>query len=161
MTAANPLPPSAARVQEALAALGLSYRVLVLERSARTSAEAAVAVGCTVAQIAKSLVFRRAGGGAPVLVIASGAGRVDEALVSSALGTPIEKADADYVRTVTGFAIGGIAPIGHSTPIETLIDRDLLAHTELWAAAGHPNALFKLAPDDLVKMTSGRVVSVR
>ena len=161
MTAETLLPPSAARVQEALAARGFPYRVLLLERSARTSAEAAVAVGCTVAQIAKSLVFRRAGGGAPVLVIASGAGRVDEALVSSALGTPIEKADADYVRNVTGFAIGGIAPIGHSAPLETLIDPDLLPHPEIWAAAGHPNALFKLAPDDLVRMTSGRVVAVR
>ena len=106
-------------------------------------------------------MFRRAADDEPVLVVASGAGRVDESLVATALGVAIGKADADYVRNATGFAIGGIAPIGHRRTIETLVDADLLAHTEIWAAGGHPNTVFKLTPDELVKMTGGRVVQVR
>ena len=155
------LPPSAARVQEALAARGFANQVVVFEQPSRTAPEAAAAIGCTVAQIVKSLVFRRAADDEPVLVVASGAGRVDESLVAAALGVAIGKADADYVRNATGFAIGGIAPIGHRRTIETLVDADLLAHSEIWAAGGHPNTVFKLTPDELVKMTGGRVVQVR
>jgi prolyl-tRNA editing enzyme YbaK/EbsC (Cys-tRNA(Pro) deacylase) len=155
------LPPSAARVQEALLARGFSHRIVVLDRATRTSVEAADAVGCAVGQIAKSLVFRRLADGEPVLVIASGAGRVDEARVAAAIGTDIGKADAAYVRDMTGFAIGGISPVGHRRAIETLVDRDLLAFDAIWAAGGHPNTVFKLAPAELVAMTGARVVDVR
>lgn len=148
-------------MQAELAAGGFSHDIVVFDRPTRTAAEAAVAVGCTVAQIAKSLVFRRADTGEPLLVIASGAGRVDETLVAAAIGASIDKADADYVREVTGFAIGGIPPVGHRRPIETLIDADLMVHVEIWAAAGHPNTVFPLMPDELLRMTGGRVVSVR
>lgn len=157
----TPLPPSAARVQEALAARGFANRVIALDRPTRTAAEAAAVVGCAVGQIAKSLVFRRATDGEPVLVIASGAGRVDERKVGDALGAPIEKADADFVRETTGFAIGGISPIGHRRAIETLIDADLLGHSEIWAAAGHPNTLFRLTPDELLRMTGARAIPIR
>lgn len=155
------LPPSAARVQDALAAAGFGNRVIALDRPTRTAAEAAAALGCAVAQIAKSLVFRRVSDGEPVLVIASGAGRVDERKLGDALGAPIEKADADYVREATGFAIGGISPIGHRRAIETVVDAELLGHAEIWAAAGHPNTLFRLTPDELLRMTGARAVTVR
>jgi prolyl-tRNA editing enzyme YbaK/EbsC (Cys-tRNA(Pro) deacylase) len=126
----------------------------------RTAPEAADALGCTVAQIVKSLVFRRPDG-APVLVVASGAGRVDEERLVGLLGQPVEKGDADFVRAVTGFSIGGVAPVGHPQPVETLVDADLFAHDEIWAAAGHPSTVFKLTPAALVSMTGGRVVAVR
>ena len=155
------LPPSAARVQEALAARGFTHRIVLLDRATRTSVEAAEAVGCTVGQIAKSLVFRRLTDGEPVLVIASGAGRVDEAKVAAELRTEIGKADASYVRDATGFAIGGISPIGHRRAIETLVDRDLLAFDAIWAAGGHPNTVFRLTPAELVEMTGARVADVR
>jgi prolyl-tRNA editing enzyme YbaK/EbsC (Cys-tRNA(Pro) deacylase) len=155
------LPQSAARVQDALAARGFTHRIVVLDRATRTSAEAADAVGCTVGQIAKSLVFRRVTDGEPVLVIASGAGRVDEAKVAAAIGADIGKADAAYVRDATGFAIGGISPIGHRRAIDTLVDRELLAFDAIWAAGGHPNTVFKLTPAELVAMTGARVVDVR
>ena len=157
----GPLPASAARVQQALADAGFANQVIALDRPTRTAADAAAALGCTVAQIAKSLVFRRATDGEPILVIASGAGRVDETKVGEALGTPIEKADADFVREATGFAIGGISPIGHRRAIDTLVDADLLTNAEIWAAGGHPNTLFRLTPDELLRMTGARAVVVR
>jgi prolyl-tRNA editing enzyme YbaK/EbsC (Cys-tRNA(Pro) deacylase) len=125
----------------------------------RTAADAAAAIGVEVAQIVKSLVFRRASG-APVLVVASGVNRVDEEKVGALLGEPIGKADAAFVREVTGFAIGGVPPAGHAEPIETLVDRDLLALDEIWAAAGTPRHVFPTTPDELVRMTNGRVVDV-
>jgi prolyl-tRNA editing enzyme YbaK/EbsC (Cys-tRNA(Pro) deacylase) len=152
--------PSAQKVQDALAAAGFSNRVVELPDSTRSAAEAAAALGCTVGQIAKSLVFRGKASGGALLVIASGAHRVDEAAVAAELGEPIGKADADFVRDQTGFAIGGVPPIGHARPLVTLIDEALLAHAELWAAAGHPYAVFKLTPPELVAMTKGRVVRV-
>ena len=152
-----PLKPSAQKVQDALAAAGFSNQVVELPDSTRTAAEAARAVGCTVGQIAKSLVFRATQTGQAVLVIASGEHRVDEALLASALGEPVGKADADFVRDRTGFAIGGVAPIGHpGLPI--LVDEALLGYAEIWAAAGHPKAVFRLKPAALVAMTGGRVV---
>lgn len=154
-------PSSTQRVRDALAAAGIQARVLELPQSTRTAAEAAAAVGCEVAQIAKSLVFRRADDGRPLLVVASGKNRVDEALVARYLGTKIGKADADFVRASTGFAIGGVPPIGHAAPVETLIDEDLLAYDTVWAAAGTPNAVFSLAPHDLVNATGARVLAVR
>jgi len=127
----------------------------------RTSAEAAAAIGCTVAQIAKSVVFRAVGMNRAVLVIASGANRVDEKLVAAALGDRIAKADAAFVRDKTGFAIGGVAPVGHTEKPVTLIDEDLLGHAEIWAAAGTPNSVFRLTPQELVAMTDGRVTAIK
>jgi prolyl-tRNA editing enzyme YbaK/EbsC (Cys-tRNA(Pro) deacylase) len=148
------------RVQQALRALGLGHEVVELGLSARTAADAARAVGCRVDQIAKSLVFRLRDSGRPLLVVTSGANRVDEARVGALVGEPLERADADFVRVQTGFAIGGVAPIGHARPLVTLIDEHLLGFEEIWAAAGHPNVVFRLTPDDLVTMTGGRVVAV-
>ena len=113
-----------------------------------------------MAQIAKSLVFRAKPSDRPVLVVASGVNRVAEAKVAALLGEAIGKADADFVRDKTGFAIGGVAPIGHRTPPVVLIDRDLLGLAEIWAAAGTPNAVFRLTPADLVELTAGRVADI-
>jgi len=149
------------RVQDALRALGRGHEVTDLGLSARTAADAAAAVGCQVDQIAKSLVFRLRDSGRALLVITSGAHRVDEKKVAAVVGEAIERADADFVRAETGFAIGGVAPIGHARPIVTLIDEHLLRWEAIWAAAGHPNTVFRLTPDDLVAMTGGRVVAVK
>src|SRR5512147_1635188 len=108
---------SVARVREALARLGLATEIREFDASTRTSADAAAAIGCTVAQIAKSVIFRAKGGNQPVLVIASGANRVDETKLEAALGNKIGRADADFVRAATGFAIGGVAPVGHTGPV--------------------------------------------
>lgn len=137
----------------------LGHPVSTFPDGTRTAADAAAAIGCDVAQIVKSLVFRREGG-APLLVVASGVNRVDEAKVAALVGEPIGKADAAFVRAATGFAIGGVPPAGHAEPIETLVDRDLLEHDEIWAAAGTPRTVFPLTPDELVAMTGGRVVDV-
>lgn len=153
----RPLPSSAQRVQDALAARGFALEVVEMPASTRTSAEAAEAVGCAVGQIAKSLVFRAARSDRPVLVIASGANRVDVKKVEAVLGEPIGRADADFVRARTGFVIGGVPPVGHAEAMPVLIDRDLLAFDEIWAAAGTPNAVFRLAPDQLVALTGGTV----
>lgn len=148
------------RVQEALGALGLGHEIVDLGLSARTAADAAGAVGCRVDQIAKSLVFRLRESGRPLLVVTSGAHRVNEATVAALVGETLDRADADFVRTETGFAIGGVAPLGHVRPVLTLIDEHLLTFEEIWAAAGHPNMVFRLRPADLVAMTGGRVAAV-
>ena len=155
------LSPSADRVQSLLDAIGLGHRVVEHAASTRTSEEAAAAVGCTVAQIAKSLIFRAKDSGTPVLVIASGANRVDEKAVGRLIGEKIERADPDFVREKTGFAIGGVPPLGHAVPPLVLIDDSLMELDEIWAAAGTPNAVFRLTPDQLVSMTGGRVAAVR
>lgn len=156
----RPLSASAQRVQDTLSALGLDYQVQESEHVTRTAAEAAQVVGCTVGQIAKSLIFKASGTGRGVLVITSGANRVDERLIAAELGESIGKADAEFVRQQTGFAIGGIPPVGHREPLVIFVDQDLLQYDAIWAAAGTPNALFKLAPADLAGMTGGRVVAV-
>jgi prolyl-tRNA editing enzyme YbaK/EbsC (Cys-tRNA(Pro) deacylase) len=148
-------------VRQALASLGLMPDIKEFSETTRTSAEAAAAIGCTVAQIAKSVVFRAVGMNRAVLVIASGANRVDEKLVAAALGDRIAKADAAFVRDKTGFAIGGVAPVGHTEKPVTLIDEDLLGHAEIWAAAGTPNSVFRLTPQALVAMTGGRVTAIK
>ena len=152
---------AAQRVQDALRALGFAHEVMESAQPARTAAEAARAVGCDVAQIAKSLVFRTAQTGRPVLVITSGANKVNEWRVGVLLKEALEKAPAAFVREHSGFAIGGIPPVGHVHPLETFIDEDLMRHEAIWAAGGTPNALFKASPAELVKMTGGRVVRVR
>jgi prolyl-tRNA editing enzyme YbaK/EbsC (Cys-tRNA(Pro) deacylase) len=148
---------SALRVQ---AALGTGFEVLEFDASTRTAVDAAAAIGCTVPQIAKSLLFAAAGSGRPVLVIASGAIRVDEAKVSGILGEKIRRPDADFVREKTGFAIGGVPPIAHRVQPVVLIDETLFQYESIWAAAGTPNAVFQLRPDDLVRLSGGIIVDV-
>ena len=156
MSVPTTLSPTAQRVQDALAAAGLAVIVIEHAVPARTSAEAAVVLRCDVGQIAKSLVFRAASG-APVLVIASGAHRVDEGRVAALAGEPIGKADAAFVRSVTGYAIGGIPPLAHVQRLLTFIDRNLLAYDTVYAAGGTPHALFPIAPEDLVRVSGGTV----
>jgi prolyl-tRNA editing enzyme YbaK/EbsC (Cys-tRNA(Pro) deacylase) len=155
------LSPSAQKVQEALSRSGVQLKVVELPASTRTSAEAAQAVGCQVEQIAKSLVFKTRHTQKPILVIASGANRVDETMIGAHLGEAIEKADADFVRSRTGFVIGGVPPVGHSEALKTFIDEDLLTYQQIWAAAGTPHAVFPLQPADLVHITRGEVVRVK
>ena len=149
------------RVAEALRERGLDADVRELPDSTRTAPEAAAALGCEVAEIAKSLVFRGAESGDPVLVIASGADRVDEQRLAAAIGEPVEKPDADYVRARTGFGIGGVPPVGHDTPIATFVEERMLALERIWAAAGTPRAVFgPVTPDELVRVTGARVAAV-
>lgn len=157
---ARALSPSARRVQEALDALGLECIVTEHAAGARTSREAADLLGCAVAQIAKSLVFRGTRTGDAVLVVASGANRVDEKKVEALIGEPIERARPEFVREVTGYAIGGIPPLGHARALVTLVDEDLLRHSVVYAAGGTPNALFPIRPADLLGACGGRKVSV-
>jgi len=149
------------RVQRLLREAGLAAEVVRLASSARTAAEAAAAIGCTVEQIAKSIVFRGAHSGAHILVIASGGNRVDESRVAAAIGEPLAKADAAFVRERTGYAIGGVAPIGHAlAPRHVLIDADLAKLDPIWAAAGHPHTVFPLTYADLLRLTSGTVTQI-
>ena len=154
------LSASAQKVQDALAELGMTLQVVELPGSTRTAVEAAQAVGCQVGQIVKSLVFRGQNSNQPVLIVASGPNRVNEARVSGVLGEPIGKADADYVRQRTGFAIGGVPPLAHAEPLQIFIDQDLLQYREIWAAAGTPHAVFCLTPAELLKMTGGTVIQI-
>jgi prolyl-tRNA editing enzyme YbaK/EbsC (Cys-tRNA(Pro) deacylase) len=155
---ADSLSGSAQRVQDALAARGVELHVIEMPATTRTAQDAAAAIGCTVGQIAKSLIFKGETSGRPLLVIASGVNRVNPALVAAAIGEVPAKADADFARAATGFAIGGIPPIGFPAPILTVIDADLLHHAEIWAAAGTPHAVFRLTPGELVRLTAGQVV---
>ena len=151
------LSPSAQNVQDTLIDLGFTNQVVELPNTTRTSAEAAAAIGCEVAQIAKSLVFKTKKTERPILIIASGINRVNEKRMRDLLGEKLSRPNADFVRQTTGFVIGGVAPVGHAHPLETFIDEDLLQYDEIWAAAGNPFAVFKLTPDELVRMTGGRV----
>jgi len=153
-------PATAASALKVQAALGPAYAVLEFDASTRTAAEAAAAIGCSAAQIAKSLVFRAERSGRAVLAIASGVNRVDEAKVGALLGEPIGRADADFVRAKTGFAIGGVPPLGHLEPSPTLIDEALFAFEEIWAAAGTPNAVFRLTTAELLRLTGGVRASI-
>ena len=149
--------PSALKVQ---AVLGPGFRVLEFDAATRTAAEAAAAIGCAVEQIAKSLIFRGSRSGRSVLVVACGANRVDEAKVAAILTEKIARADADFVRDKTGFAIGGVPPVGHVEAPVTLIDQDIFRFEVMWAAAGTPNAVFQLTPAQLVELTKGKVVDI-
>ena len=155
------LSSSAKKVQEVLKVLGLELQVVELQETTRTSADAARAVGCEVGQIAKSLVFRGQRTQRPILVIASGSNRVNEKRVGELISEPLGKADAEFVRQKTGFVIGGVPPVGHAEKLEVFIDEDLLQYGEIWAAAGTPNAVFRLTPSDLVRMTEGRVIGIK
>ena len=157
---ARPLSEAAQRVQDALRAGGFTNTVIELEVPVKTAAAAAEAVGCTPEQIVKSLVFQGVTSGKPILVVASGGTRISESRLTAIVHEPIKMGPPKFVREVTGFAIGGIPPLGHAQPIEVLIERRLLAQPALWAAAGHPNSLFALTPQELVAMTNGRVAEM-
>lgn len=152
---------TAMRVQSALAEKGFANTIIELDSTARTAQDAANSIGCTVAQIAKSLVFKTKTTHQPVLVIASGVNRVDEKKIASVIGEPIEKADADFVREHTGFIIGGIPPLGHARELRTLIDEDLQQYAEIWAAGGTAHAVFKLTANELISMTGGQIADVK
>jgi len=154
------LSPSARRVQDVIVSAGLECRVVELPASTRTAQEAAEAIGCAVSQIVKSLVFRGKQSGKAIFVAASGSNRVNEKRLKEYAGEGIEKASPEFVREMTGFAIGGVAPIAHLQAMESYIDQDLLSYSELWAAAGTPNAVFRLTPADLTRLSSGRVVGI-
>lgn len=149
------------RVRETLEERGFAARVVQLERTARSAAEAAEALGVRVEQIVKSLVFRGRETGRPVLVLAGGANRVNEARISDFFSEPVEMADAGYVREKTGFSIGGVPPVGHAERPVTFVDEDLLLEEEVWAAAGHTHVVFGMEPAELLEITGGRVIAVR
>jgi len=147
------------RVRAALLAVGIEDRIVEFPDGTRTSADAAEAVGCSVAQIAKSMVFRS--GSQAVVVITSGANRVDAAKISALLGLPIKRADANFVRDATGFAVGGVSPVGFTSPPLLVFDQDLLALGTVWAAAGSPHHVFAIAAVDLRRITGAVVGDVR
>ncbi len=151
--------PAALKVQEALGALGIARSLIELPVSAKTSREAAAALGVNVAQIAKSLVFTSNGN--PVLVIASGANRVDERKLERLTGGKVRKADAETVKQATGFAIGGVPPLAHAISLPTYIDRDLLQHEVVYPAGGLPECVFPISPQELLRATGGQIVDIR
>jgi prolyl-tRNA editing enzyme YbaK/EbsC (Cys-tRNA(Pro) deacylase) len=155
----EPQPDGFQRVRAKLAELGHPHAPVLLEISARTAQEAADALGIAVGQIAKSVVFRRKSDARAVLVVTSGDKRVDEKKVAALVG-PVGRADADFVKAHTGFSIGGVSPVAHATPPVTLIDRELFRFEEVWAAAGHPNGVFKLTPAQLESLTGAPVADV-
>lgn len=155
------LSTSVRKVQKALKTLGLDCPVIEMQNTTRSASEAAVAVGCNVGQIVKSLVFMGRLSQKPILVVASGANRVNEKRLTDLIGEPAKMPNADFVKQKTGFAIGGVPPLGHREEMETYIDEDLLNFREIWAAAGTPNTLFKLTPKELQLMTHGKVVSIK
>lgn len=154
------LPPSAQRVQDALAALGSAAQVREMPASTRTAAEAAAACGCPEGAIVKSLVFRGAETGQGILVLTSGANRVHEKRLGRQLGEKLARADADFVRAATGYAIGGVPPLGHATPMRVVMDRNLAGYAGIWAAAGTPRAVFPTTPDELQRLTGAEVLTV-
>ncbi len=155
------LSPTAQKVQDLLTSRGFNIHVIEYAESTRTSQEAADRAGCSLGQITKSLVFKGKKTHKPILVLTSGSNRVDEARLGELAGEAIGRADADFVRTATGFAIGGVPPLGHAQPMETYMDEDLLQYETIWAAAGTPNAIFELTPADLQKMTGAQTVRVK
>ena len=159
MSTENALPDTAQRVASLLRELGHDQPVVMLPESGRTSAEAAAGLGCSVAEIAKSIVFRRVADDVAVMVVASGSNRVDEKKVAAIVG-PLAKADARFVREKIGYAIGGVCPVGHLQKSVMLIDQDLLQYPKVWAAAGHPHAVFSLTPQQLVAMTAAPVADI-
>jgi len=157
----NSLSSSAQKIQDLLDSLGYEYKVIEHTESTRTAQEAADRAGCELGQIVKSLIFKGKVSGKPILVLTSGANRVNEKRIRDHAGEGIGKADADFVRSVTGYAIGGVPPIGHVQKMETFIDEDFFHYATVWAAAGTPNAIFELKTEDLQKMTEGNVVDIK
>ncbi|GIL02137.1 MAG: cys-tRNA(pro)/cys-tRNA(cys) deacylase [Alphaproteobacteria bacterium] len=159
--AASELPRACRLVADAAARLGLAIDIRLMEQSTRTAEEAAAACRATVGQIVKSLVFAGATSKRPVLLLVSGANRVDEKRVAATIGDRIVRPDAEFVRRVTGFAIGGIPPFGHAEPLATWMDEDLMRHDTVYAAAGAPNAIFAVAPAELQRATGAKPITVR
>lgn len=159
MESSTVLPDSVQRVVTCLQQAGHSGEVVMLAETGKTSAEAAAGLGCSVAEIAKSVVFRRLSDDAAVMVVASGANRVDEHKVAAHTG-PLGKANAAFVREKTGYAIGGVCPVGHPTQLIMLIDQDLFRYSRVWAAAGHPHAVFPLTPQQLQQMTGAPLADI-
>src|SRR5215203_3469937 len=157
----KPLSASAQKIQDQLNLLGYDYQVIEHAESTRTAQEAADRAGCELGQIVKSLIFKGKESGKPILVLTSGVNRVDGKRISTYAEEGIGRADADFVRAVTGFTIGGVPPLGHIQKMETYIDEDFLQYQTIWAAAGTPNAIFELKTADLQKMTDGKVVMVK
>ena len=155
------LSSTAQRVRDVLIAAGISTEVMELEKSTRSARDAATAIGCDIAQIVKSLVFKTRDSAEPMLLLVSGANNVSPQALLRAGPGPLEKADANYVKDRTGFAVGGVPPVGHKAPILTFMDEDLFAHEELWAAAGTPNSVFRIGPLDLQRITNATRISVR
>jgi Cys-tRNA(Pro) deacylase len=155
------LSPSAQKIQNLISSLGYPYTVVEHAESTRTAQEAADRAGCELGQIVKSLIFRGKTSGRPILVLTSGANRVDEKRIAEYAGEPIGRAEVDFVRSVTGFAIGGVPPIGHNQKMETYLDEDFQQYETIWAAAGTPNAIFELKTADLETMTNGKVTQVK
>jgi len=155
------LSSSAQKFQDQLKSLGYDYTVIEHAESTRTAQEAADRAGCELGQIVKSLIFRGKDSGKPILVLTSGANRVDEKRISEYAGETIGRADADFVRAVTGFAIGGVPPLGHIQKLETYFDEDFLQYESIWAAAGTPNAIFEVKTSDLQKMTDAKIARVK
>jgi Cys-tRNA(Pro) deacylase len=147
------------RVRAALASRGIDARIEEFPESTRTAADAAHAIGTTVGQIVKSLVFLA--GDAPVLALVSGSNQLDPERLGRLAGGRVEKADATVVRRATGYSIGGVPPVGHSASLPTFIDRDLIQYAVVWAAAGTPRHVFAIAPDDLVRITAGTVADLK
>lgn len=147
--------PSVRRVAAALRAAGVGGEIVALPGAATTARAAAGFLGCDVAQIANSLVFRGAASGEAILVMSSGARRVDVAKLAAIVGEPIGKATPEFVKERTGFVIGGVAPTGHVTPVRAFVERSLAAHSRLWAAAGHASTVFSLTPGELLRLTGG------
>jgi len=158
---AQELRNSAQRVQDFLHQFKLDVKVVEFAQTTRTAQEAALAIGCEVGQIAKTLIFKTKTTGQPVCVIASGTNRVDEKKVEALVGESIEKPDADFVLRHTSFVIGGVPPVGYSLSLKPLIDEDLVTFQEIWAAAGTPFAVFNITPINLIEITGGRVVTVK
>ena len=155
------LSPSAQKFQDLLNSLGYDYTVIEHVESTRTAVEAAERAGCELGQIVKSLIFKGKQSGKPIIVLTSGANRVDEKLISGYAGEATGRADADFVRSVTGFAIGGVPPVGHPQEMETYLDEDFLQYETIWAAAGNPNAIFELPTQALQEITDAKVVRVK
>ena len=156
----KPLHRQAEKFQSRLKQLGHAHEVLQLPDSTRTAQEAAEAIGCNVEQIAKSIIFRLKNANEAILIIASGKNRVNENMVEILAGDELAKADADFVKKMTGYAIGGVPPLAHDRPIMTLIDEDLFQYDTIWAAAGHAKAVFQLTPAELETMTRAEVISI-
>lgn len=154
------LSKSAKRVQNFLFAMGFSFKIMELPGSTRTAQEAADSIGCKVAQIAKSLVFKEEKTARPILVIASGLNRVNIKKIQKSTGLKLEKADGKFVKDRIGYAIGGVPPVGHNEPLETLLDADLKKYETIWAAAGTPFAVFQLKPADLEPLTKGKWIDL-
>jgi prolyl-tRNA editing enzyme YbaK/EbsC (Cys-tRNA(Pro) deacylase) len=148
------------RVKAAAESAGLAIEVREMPQSTRTAAEAAKACGCSVAQIVKSLIFKKATSGEPILILVSGKNRVDEKAIKAALGDTLQRIDADAVRELTGFSIGGVAPLGSLTPLATFMDIDLMEFEIVWAAAGAPTAVFSVQPAALAAATKAEIVKV-